>query len=54
MKYTLKTKDELKCSACGHKDFKEKHLQKENHDKWVYICETCGHLMVFAGQLETK
>ena len=54
MKYELKTKDGLKCSACGNKDFKEKHLQKDNHEKWVYICEDCGHLMVFAGQLKSS
>ncbi len=54
MKYTLKTNDTLKCSACGNKEFKEKHLQKENHEKWVYVCEDCGNMMTFAEQLKPK
>lgn len=33
MKYDLESQDALKRSACGKQEFKEKHLQKDKHEK---------------------
>jgi len=53
-KYKLKTNDTLKCSACGNKEFEEKHMVKDGMECWVYICSDCGHVMGFMTKLEKK
>ncbi len=55
MKYTLKTNDTLKCSACGNKDFEEKTIEGKGGAQYsVYICKDCGHIMGFAEALKEK
>ena len=50
--YTLKTKDALKCSACGNKKFEEKKINKDGMECCIYICTDCGHAMAFKEALK--
>lgn len=54
MEYTLKTNTGLKCSACGGKEFQEKHVNKDGKECWKYVCESCSHVMKFQEQLKKK
>lgn len=53
-KYTLKTNDTLKCSACGNKEFEQKKISKDGMECWVYVCKDCGHIMGFMDELKKK
>ena len=53
-KYTLKTNDTLKCSACGNKEFEQERISKDGMDCWGYICSDCGHAMGFMSELKVK
>lgn len=53
-KYTLKTNDTLKCSACGNKEFEAKKISKDGMDCWAYVCSDCGHIMGFMSELKEK
>ena len=53
-KYTLKTNDTLKCSACGNKEFEQERMNKDGVDAWGYICGDCGHAMAFMSELKEK
>ena len=52
--YKLRTKDTIKCSACGNKKFEPKKISKDGMECWVYVCTDCGHGMGFMSELEKE
>lgn len=49
-KYKLKPGIGLKCAACGNDTFDEKHVEKDKGEKWVYVCDSCTHMMQFKSE----